>query len=76
MSKQTTQGTKGRVDFFYRIVFEKGEEKKVPYEWKPGEEAEYKLICSMVKGWGGIPLDVNWAKGTNSYNEALKTNSQ
>jgi hypothetical protein len=58
------------IDFFYRTIWEGGDEKKVPYQWKLGEKEEYIRICEAVKVWGGIPLDVPWASGTNSYQEA------
>lgn len=57
-----------KIDFFYRMEGES----KVPYIWKKGEKEEYFLICSLVEGWGGFPLDVDWAKSTNSYKEAFQ----
>lgn len=55
------------IDFFYRIVFQDGDERKVPYVWADGEKKEYIKVCESVDGWGGIPLDVPWATSTNSY---------
>lgn len=67
------RGKKKIVDYFYRIVHRNGDDIKIPYEFKPGEKEEYIATCEKVDGWGGIPLDVPWAKSTNSYIEALKT---
>lgn len=61
------------VDFFYKTVFINGDEKKIPYEWKPGEKELYIKTCEAVKEWGGIPLDVPWASTTGSYLRALKS---
>lgn len=61
------------VDFFYRIIWDGGDERKVPYQWKPGEKEEYVRVCEAVSGWGGIPLDVPWASGTNSFIKTKKS---
>lgn len=60
------------IDFFYKTAFIGGEETKGPYEWKQGEKEEYIKVVDLADGWGGIPLDVNWAKSSPIYAEALK----
>jgi hypothetical protein len=49
---------------FYEIV--DGKEKV----WNPSIEEflKYKEICFKI--WGGMPLDVGWAKGTQIYKNA------
>ena len=61
---------KKKIDFFYKIIFKGGEEIITPYDFKKGEKEEYIKICENAKDWGGIPLDVNWARGTKVYQES------
>lgn len=62
---------KKKIDFFYKSIFKGGEEIVVPYDFKKGEKEEYIKVCENANGWGGIPLDVLWAKGTKVYQESL-----
>lgn len=64
--------SKKKIDFFYKVEIVNNEEVKVPYQFVKGEKEEYINVCESVEGWGGIPLDVNWAKGTMPYREAEK----
>lgn len=57
---------------FYSVVFKDGEEVKTDYKWEEGEKEEYLKVCELAEGWGGIPFDVDWAKGTQVYKDALK----
>jgi hypothetical protein len=56
---------------FYYTVFKNDQEIKTVYEWAVGEKEEYIRVCESVDGWGGIPLDVPWAKATQPYKDAL-----
>jgi len=37
---------------------------------KKAEKEKYIEICSSI--WGCVPIDIDWAIGTNSYKESLK----
>lgn len=58
---------------FYTTIHKNGEEIKIPYDWQSGEKEEYLKTCDIVEGWGGVPLDVAWAKSTIVYKEAFVT---
>ena len=46
-------------------------EEKLPFIFsRQSEEDEYVFICEKL--WGGVPMDVAWAQGTNSYKEELE----
>jgi hypothetical protein len=50
------------------------DDKKVPYTFSSKKEYdEYLAVIEIIGIWGGIPCDVGWARGTNSYQEGLKT---
>jgi hypothetical protein len=49
-----------------------GKGTKIPYTFTKKEYEEYLAVIDLMGIWGGIPCDVGWARGTNSYQESLK----
>lgn len=49
-----------------------GKGAKVKYTFTKKEYDEYLAVIELMGIWGGVPCDVGWARGTNSYQEGLK----
>ena len=72
MMKKGKEKKDGEPKWYHTSKLEGGKRIYIPYPWKPGEKEEYEKICLLAEGWCGIPMDINWAKSTQPYQEALK----
>lgn len=54
---------------YYQVI---ADEKKIEYNF-PSKKAENQYIDICKKVWGGIPMEVLWAQGSQLYKDELKS---